>query len=89
MISTMPDPERIVRREKDIYNTRLRPEIEPGNKGKYVVINVETGDDALGGDVPDLADRLQAQQPDAPLDSMRIGFPYTDRLGRRAGTDAR
>lgn len=87
MIASAMNAADIVNRGQDIYDARLRDALESENRGRYVVINVETGDYALGDDMLELADSLHAQQPNAPLYSLRIGYPYTDRLSGRVGTE--
>lgn len=89
MVASPLDAAEIVQRGQEIYDTRLRAALESGNEGRYVVINVESGEYALGDDMLALSDRLHARQPNAPLYSVRIGYPYTDRLGRRVGSDTR
>jgi hypothetical protein len=89
MVTALPDAREIVRRGQEIYEQRLRSLLEPGNEGRLLVIDVDTGDYALGEDMLEIADRLHAERPAAPLYTMRIGFPFTDRLGGRAETPSR
>jgi hypothetical protein len=44
----------IVRRGQALYDQRIRAQVEAGNQGKFLVINVETGDYEMDAD--DLAD---------------------------------
>ena len=71
----------IVERGKRIYEERLRVQLEPGNEGKLLVIDIETGDYELGEDLLSAGDRLHAKHPDAALYSMRIGSPVLYRIG--------
>ena len=83
----MPHPrysnEEIGRRGQAIYEERLRPKVETGNKGKYLVIDIETGDYEMGDDLMALSDRLHAKHQGAALYAMRIGYPATGRIGGR------
>ena len=36
--------EEFARRGDEIYDRDIRPHIEPGDEGKYVVIDIETGE---------------------------------------------
>ena len=80
------DKEEIVRRGQEIYETRLRALLEEGNKGKFLVINTETGDYEM--DKSDIAVGLRAIErfPGAPLFKMRIGHKAAYRLSGRAKT---
>jgi hypothetical protein len=83
----MPDPrltsDDVVRRGKALYEQHLRAKLEAGNKGKFLVINVETGEYEIGDDYGALSDQLHAADPDAPLFAMRIGYPAVGRIGGR------
>lgn len=81
----MPHPryttEEIVRRGEEIYQERIRPLVEPEHHGKFLVVDVETGDYALGPDELTAADRLQERRPDAVIYLLRVGHPTAVRLG--------
>lgn len=84
----MPHPryssEEIVRRGKAIYEKQLRTQVEAANPGKFLVINIETGDYELGEDHLDVSDRAAAKHPGAALFAMRIGQPTLGRIGARS-----
>ena len=66
---------------KAIYETRIRPLVEPQEKGKYLVLDIATGDYAihpyrLGQATADLL----ARRPDAVVYSVRIGYPTVYRF---------
>jgi hypothetical protein len=83
----MPHPrysgDEIVRRGQMLYEQKIRAEVEVGNKGKFLVINVETGDYEMDAD--DIAAGLRAKAgfPQAALFSMRVGYPAAYRFGHR------
>jgi hypothetical protein len=83
--SSMPharlSADEIVERGKQIYEERLRALVEPGNEGRLLVIDVETGDYELADDLLSAGDRLHARHPGAALYSMRIGSPVLYRIG--------
>lgn len=71
------------RRGDAIYERDVRPRVEPGDAGKYVAIDIETG--AYEVDANELAasDRLLARVPDAQTWLRRVGSRYARRIGPR------
>jgi hypothetical protein len=65
--------EEIVARGKEIYEQRLRDKLEPENIGKFLVIDIETGEYEMDED--DLAASLRAscKKPGGARYGMRIG----------------
>lgn len=74
----------IVRRGQAWYEQRIRPQVEVNNKGKFLVINTETGDYEIDADGIAAGKRAKTKYPDAPLFTMRIGAASTFRLGSTA-----
>lgn len=68
-------------RAKEIYEQR-RAQIEPGNIGKLIVIDVESGEFEIDADYLVAEDRLLARFPDAQFSAMRIGCKTTWKFGR-------
>lgn len=68
-------------RGKEIYQQQIQEKVEPEHKGKFLSVDIETGDYEIGTD--DLAPtmRLLAQRPDAVIYSLRIGFEAAHRMG--------
>ena len=60
---------------QEIYETRIRHLVEPGGQGKYVVLDIATGDYAIGTDVGYTTQELRTRRPDAILYTVRIGYP--------------
>ena len=83
----MPHPtlssEEIGRLGQELYDRKIRQKIEEGNRGRYLVIDIETGDYELGDDMLELSHQFHAKHPDAALYAMRIGYPATARMGGR------
>jgi hypothetical protein len=76
-------PEEAVRRARDLYERNIRARVEPGNKGKYLMLDIETGEYEIGDDYSTLSDRMLARKPEAALVAMRIGYPSLGRVGGR------
>lgn len=67
--------EEVARRAKELYETKIRPQVETEeNIGKMVIIDVETGDFAVDKLGLDSADALKAKNPLARLFGIRIGY---------------
>jgi hypothetical protein len=75
--------EEIVRRGQEIYEQEIRPKVEAGNKGKLLVINLETGDYVMDADDATALERAKAEYPNAELFAVRVGYPSAYRLGGR------
>jgi hypothetical protein len=74
----------IVRRGEELYDQQIRPQVEPGNKGKFLVLDIETGEYEIDADSRAAFDRADAKRPDPPLYILRIGFPTAVRIGGRS-----
>lgn len=80
-MSDTHNSEEIIKRGQSLYDQKIRAAVEPGNTGKYLIINVETGEYEM--DVDDLAASVRARErfPHAPLFTLRVGHPTAYRLG--------
>ncbi len=66
-----------------IYETELLPKLLATEKGKILVLDVQSGDYAIGSDLLEASNRLQARQPGAYEYAFRIGYPAVGKLGLR------
>jgi hypothetical protein len=73
--------EEFAQRGKELYERDIRRQVEAGNKGKFVAIDIETGDWEMDADRAAAGDRLRRRLPDAQTWMMRIGYPSTRRFG--------
>ena len=76
--------EEFARRGDEIYERDIRPIVENGNEGKYVAIDIESGDYEMGADEIVASDRLLARKPDAQTWLIQIGAPTARRFGGRS-----
>ena len=74
-------PGEIVRRGKALYERELRAQLEPGNIGKYLALNVETGEWEMGEDHSETVLRARGRFPEAGIYGLRIGYKATESLG--------
>lgn len=73
----------IVERGIRIYEERLRTVLAPEHHGKYVVVDVETGEYEVDQDHLAASDRAVAKRLGAPLYATRVGLPSLGRIGGR------
>ena len=83
MTHARPARGEIADRGTRIYDERLRQLLEPEHNGKYVVIDVETGEYELDEDHLAASDRAAAKRPGAPLYATRVGSRSLGRVGGR------
>ena len=73
--------EEIVRRGQEWYEREIRSKVEEGNKGKNLIIDIETGEYEIDDDQLAAAHRALAKHPGAALYGMRIGYRRWIRSG--------
>jgi hypothetical protein len=64
----------------EIYDRQVRPALRPEDDGKFVALDVETGDYEIDEDDYTAVARLQARKPAADIWLMRAGYPTTCRI---------
>ena len=67
-----------------IYQTQIRPQVETGNHGKIVAIDIETGDFEVANSPMLAVDKLYERKPDAQPWVIRIGHRAVFRFGSRS-----
>ena len=81
----MPDAkysrEEVAERGEAIYEHEIRTKVERESHGKYLVLDIETGEYEIDQDDLVATKRLMARCPDAVLYGLRIGYPAAYRLG--------
>ena len=65
-----------------IYNEKIKPLVEPQEKGKFLVIDVTTGDYAINRDLILAEDELESRRPDGVVYTIRIGYPAVFNIPR-------
>ena len=73
--------EEIARRGQELYEREIRAKVEEGNKGKVVIVDIETGDYEIDDDQLSAAHRACAKHPGAVLYGTRIGYPALAKIG--------
>ena len=84
----MPHPryssDEIAERGQALYDSTIRERLDASLRGKFLALNVDTGEYEIDADERAALKRALAKHPDAPLYLLRIGYPTAYRLGRRA-----
>ena len=70
-----------------IYEEKIRHLVEPSEKGKLILIDVESGDYEIDENHFDAFDRLKERQPNAVAYMGRIGYRAAFSLGGRIERD--
>jgi len=79
--------EEVAARGRAIYEQAIRDKVEADNRGKYLVIDINTGEYEMDEDDVAAMKRAAANHPDGVLYGMRVGYPTMGRIGtRRAGS---
>lgn len=75
--------EEFARRGDEIYARTIRPQIKQDDNGKFVIIDIESGDFEIDSDELAAGDRLLVRKPEAQMWVTRIGSRYARRFGPR------
>ncbi len=76
-------PQEIAARGQALYDTTIRPQVETGNKGRFVILDIDSGEYEIDDEDLFASDRLLARKPDAILYGVRVGYAAAYRLGGR------
>ena len=82
-ITPLYSKEEFARRGDELYERKVRPNIDINDEGKFVVIDIDTGDYEIDNDELDAYDRLIARHPEAQVWVMQVGSRYARRFGPR------
>jgi hypothetical protein len=76
--------EEIARRGQELYESSIQQQVEAGNEGKIVAIDIETGAFEVDKNVVPATNRLFEQYPAAQPWVIRIGYRAVDHFGARS-----
>ena len=71
----------VASRGEAIYRREIRDKVEPKHKGKFLVIDIETGEYEMNADDLVATKHLLAKYPNAVVYGLQIGFPTAYRIG--------
>jgi hypothetical protein len=69
------------RRGTALYEDQVRSMVEPGNNGKIVALDIDSGDFEVAENRLTASQRLFARHPDAQIWCVRIGHAAVHRFG--------
>jgi hypothetical protein len=83
MLTTKPRRtlDELARLGGDIFDRQVQPTLRPEDDGKFVAIDVETGDFEIDEDDYAVIARLRARKPAADVWLMRAGYRAAYRIG--------
>ena len=76
--------EEFAQRGDALYESEVRQQVEEGNHGRIVAIDIETGAFEVADDILPATDRLFDRFPDAQPWIVRIGHRVVHRFGSRS-----
>jgi hypothetical protein len=80
--------EEFARRGDAIYEKHIRPVLTSADKGKFVAIDIESGEYAIDADELKACRKLRARIPDAQIWMVRVGYRSVHRFGGREEREA-
>ncbi len=75
-------PEELARAGSDVFDRHVRPVLRPEDDGKFVAIDIDTGDHEIDEDDYTAIKRLQSRRPSAEIWLGRVGQPAAYRMRR-------
>lgn len=86
----MPYPgyttEEVSRRGQELYERKIRQEVESEHDGSFLVVDIESGDYEVADDDLTASDRMLERRPEAKLYGLRVGREAAYRLGGTSGS---
>ena len=71
-------------RGQALYDTQIRAQVEGEHRGKFLILDVNTGDYEIDAEDLIACHRLLERRPDAVLFGVRVGHRAAYRLGIRS-----
>lgn len=72
-----------VRRGDALYDTKVRPHLTDEDDGKFVALDIDTGEYEIHASELTAGDRLRRRLPEAQIWMVRVGSRYLHRFGRK------
>jgi hypothetical protein len=73
MATTAYTPKQASARAKELYESGIRRIVEPEHTGEYLVMNLDTGEYAIGIDTVAVSEQAAARFPGATRFGIRVG----------------
>ena len=65
---------------REIYQEKIKTLVEPQEQGKFIVIDIASGDYEIDEEIVDAFDRLKARRPESIAGGLRIGHHATFKM---------
>lgn len=75
----------VVARGKEIYREQIQELVEPQEKGKFIAIDILSGDYEVDGEHIPAVRQLRKRRPDAEMYVGRVGYPSAYQFRRPFG----
>jgi hypothetical protein len=77
------EKEEFARRGDALYEEVVRPHLKPKDNGRFVALDIDSGEFEIDDDELTACDRLRARRPESQTWLVRVGSRYTHRFGGR------
>jgi hypothetical protein len=78
--------EEIAARGKAIYEGQIRAKVEPQDNGKFLILDIETGEYEMDEDEFAASRRAHSKHPDGAFFGLRIGYRTSGTIGASGST---
>jgi hypothetical protein len=75
--------EEFAHRGDTVYEKIVAPRLKPEDTGRFVALDIDTGEFEIDNDELTACDRLRARLPEAQVWMVRVGSRYVHRFGGR------
>lgn len=84
-MDSLREADQIVQQGEELYDREIREKVEQGNHGRFVVIDIASGDYEVADEDLAASEKVLKRHPQALLYGVRIGYPAALRIGYRDG----
>ncbi|MFH1049148.1 MAG: hypothetical protein V1732_05805 [Patescibacteria group bacterium] len=75
------NPEQVSQKGEEIYKNKLKSVLEPKENGKFVAIEVVSGDYFLGDTILEALEKGRKKYPDRLLHTIKVGYQGVFKMG--------
>ncbi len=73
-MQTLLNPTQVADKGRELYRDKIQAIVEPEHKGKFLVVDIESGDYALDADEAVALSNLEARRPEGVFYLLKIGY---------------
>ena len=81
MINAPLSAKEVAQRGQAIYDDQIRRQVEERYHGRFLALDIETGEYEIAEDEMAALNTIKRKKPDAMLYLIRVGFPTAYRIG--------